>query len=98
MALLGTNVHNIGAQSIALASGGAAASWYSSVQHSLQTTPDYVLPITRSISGSANEHVVFGALGGTASYATVFNRVNSVASWPTASYDLFAVYVWSGAR
>lgn len=69
------------------------------LQHSLATNPDTVLPVLRSVQGIGHQPsaAVFG-LGANASIATIGYAVGSTASAPTLMFDVLAVFFHSLIR
>lgn len=80
-----------------IAGGNAALT--TTFAHSLGTTPDMVLPVLRSVERLSLAPSLT-AEGGNASLATAGVLLQSLAtmSAPVVDFDLYIVYVWSGAR
>lgn len=98
MAILGTLVDKISAQSFAAAAGSAPVTSFATHAHGLgATVPETILPVLTSIGGA--NHIAPPALlaiGANESVATVGINYASGATLPLAAYDLTQI-VWHTA-
>ena len=97
MALLGTLVDKISAQSFAAAANGAPTTSFATHAHNLPSTPDTILPICTSVQATAgdgyNSAPQLLAIGANASVATVAIAYSSGVTVPLVGYDLTSI-VW----
>ena len=97
MAILGTLVDKISAQSFAAAANGAPTTSFASHAHGLPEVPETILPVVTSIQATAgngyNAAPKLLACGANASVVTIGIAYGSGVTVPLVGYDLTSI-VW----